>query len=45
MPKLQLEKRGLVAQAYSLADAKNFFAREVERWGSAVKASGAKIDE
>jgi tripartite-type tricarboxylate transporter receptor subunit TctC len=42
---LQLEKRGLVAQAYSLAEARKFFAREVERWGGAVKASGARIDE
>lgn len=41
----QVEKRGLIPQTYSIAEARSFFAREVERWGTAVKASGAKIDE
>lgn len=41
----QLEKRGLIAQTFSLAEARQFFSRETERWGRAVKASGAKIDE
>ena len=41
----QLEKRGLVAQTFNLAQAREFFSRETERWGRAVKASGAKIDE
>ena len=39
------EKRGLVAQTFSLAEARQFFNREIETWGRAVKASGAKIDE
>jgi tripartite-type tricarboxylate transporter receptor subunit TctC len=41
----QVEKRGLIPQTYSIEEARGFFAREVERWGTAVKASGAKIDE
>ena len=41
----QVEKRGLIAQTFSLAQAREFFSRETERWGRAVKASGAKIDE
>jgi tripartite-type tricarboxylate transporter receptor subunit TctC len=40
-----LEKRGLVAQTFNLAQTREFFGRETERWGRAVKASGAKIDE
>ncbi len=39
------EKRGLVAQTFSLEEARQFFNREIETWGRAVKASGAKIDE
>ena len=41
----QLQKRALVAQSYSLDEARQFFAREADRWGRAVKASGARIDE
>jgi tripartite-type tricarboxylate transporter receptor subunit TctC len=41
----QLEKRGLIAQTFNLAQAREFFSRETERWGRAVKASGAKIDD
>lgn len=41
----QLEKRGLIPQTYNLAQMREFFARDTERWSRAVKASGAKIDE
>ena len=41
----QVEKRGLIPQAYSHAQVREFFGRETERWGKAVKASGAKIDD
>jgi tripartite-type tricarboxylate transporter receptor subunit TctC len=41
----QLEKRGMIAQTFNLAQAREFFSRETERWGRAVKASGAKIDD
>ena len=41
----QFEKRALVAQSYSLEESRQFFGREADRWGRAVKASGAKIDE
>jgi tripartite-type tricarboxylate transporter receptor subunit TctC len=41
----QLEKRGLIPQTYNLAQMREFFARDAERWARAVKASGAKIDE
>jgi tripartite-type tricarboxylate transporter receptor subunit TctC len=41
----QFVKRGLVAQSYNLDEVRQFFARETERWGRAVKASGARIDE
>ena len=41
----QVEKRGLIPQAYSQAQVREFFGRETERWGKAVKASGAKIDD
>jgi tripartite-type tricarboxylate transporter receptor subunit TctC len=37
----QLEKRGMIAQTFDLVQAREFFAREIERWGRAVKASGA----
>jgi tripartite-type tricarboxylate transporter receptor subunit TctC len=40
-----LAKRGLVAQTYDLAQTRQFFGRETERWGRAVKASGAKIGD
>jgi len=39
------EKRGLVAQTFSIEEARQFFTREMNSWGRAVKASGAKIDE
>jgi|SRR5882672_262130 len=41
----QLEKRGLIPQTFNLLQAREFFSRETERWGRAVKASGAKIDD
>jgi tripartite-type tricarboxylate transporter receptor subunit TctC len=41
----QLEKRGLIAQTFNLDQARDFFRRETEVWGRAVKASGAKIDD
>ena len=41
----QLEKRGLIAQTFDLAQARDFFRRETEVWGRAVKASGAKIED
>jgi tripartite-type tricarboxylate transporter receptor subunit TctC len=41
----QLEKRGMIAQTFDLVQAREFFSREIERWGRAVKASGAKIDD
>ena len=41
----QLEKRGLIAQTFTLTQARDFFRRETEVWGRAVKASGAKIDD
>jgi tripartite-type tricarboxylate transporter receptor subunit TctC len=41
----QLEKRGLISQTFNLAQAQDFFRRETEVWGRAVKASGAKIDD
>jgi tripartite-type tricarboxylate transporter receptor subunit TctC len=41
----QLEKRGLIAQTFTLSQAREFFTLETERWGRAVKASGAKIDD
>ncbi len=41
----QVEKRGLIPQAYSHAQLREFLGRETERWGKAVKASGAKIDD
>jgi tripartite-type tricarboxylate transporter receptor subunit TctC len=30
----QLEKRGLIAQTFNLAQAREFFSRETERWGA-----------
>ena len=42
---LQVEKRGLIPQSFSLAQTREFVARDSERWARAVKASGAKIDE
>ncbi|HKP34957.1 MAG TPA: tripartite tricarboxylate transporter substrate binding protein [Sphingomicrobium sp.] len=41
----QLEKRGLIAQTFNLDQSRDFFRRETEVWGRAVKASGAKIDD
>ena len=41
----QIEKRGLIPQSFSLAQTREFVARDAERWGRAVKASGAKIEE
>ena len=41
----QFVKRGLVPQSYNLDEVRQFLARETERWGRAVKASGARIDE
>jgi len=41
----QLEKRGLIPQTLNLAQMREFFNRDAERWGRAVKASGAKIEE
>jgi len=41
----QLEKRGLIPQSFSLAETREFVARDAERWGRAVKASGAKIED
>ena len=41
----QLEKRGLIPQSFSLAQTREFVGRDAERWGRAVKASGAKIDD
>jgi tripartite-type tricarboxylate transporter receptor subunit TctC len=41
----QVEKRGLIPQAYNHAQLREFLGRETERWGKAVKASGAKIDD
>jgi tripartite-type tricarboxylate transporter receptor subunit TctC len=41
----QIEKRGLIPQSFSLAETREFVARDAERWGRAVKASGAKIEE
>jgi tripartite-type tricarboxylate transporter receptor subunit TctC len=41
----QVEKRGLIPQSFNLAQTREFVARDSERWGRAVKASGAKIDE
>jgi tripartite-type tricarboxylate transporter receptor subunit TctC len=41
----QVEKRGLIPQSFSLAQTREFVARDSERWARAVKASGAKIDE
>ena len=41
----QIEKRGLIPQSFSVAQTREFVARDAERWGRAVKASGAKIEE
>ena len=41
----QIEKRGLIPQTFSLAQTREFVARDSERWARAVKASGAKIEE
>ena len=41
----QVEKRGLIPQSFSLAQTREFVARDSERWARAVRASGAKIDE
>ena len=41
----QLEKRGLIPQSFSLAQTREFVGRDAERWGRAVKASGAKIED
>jgi tripartite-type tricarboxylate transporter receptor subunit TctC len=41
----QIEKRGLIPQSFSLDETREFVARDAERWGRAVKASGAKIEE
>jgi len=41
----QIEKRGLIPQSFSLAQTREFVARDAERWGRAVKASGAKIED
>ena len=41
----QIEKRGLIPQSFSLAQTREFVARDSERWARAVKASGAKIEE
>jgi tripartite-type tricarboxylate transporter receptor subunit TctC len=41
----QIEKRGLIPQSFSLGQTREFVARDAERWGRAVKASGAKIDD
>lgn len=40
----QIEKRGLIPQAFNPAQTREFVARDAERWGRAVRASGAKID-
>jgi tripartite-type tricarboxylate transporter receptor subunit TctC len=41
----QIEKRGLIPQAFSVAQTREFVARDSERWARAVKASGAKIED
>ena len=41
----QIEKRGLIPQSFSLAQTREFVSRDAERWGHAVKASGAKIED
>lgn len=41
----QIEKRGLIPQSFSVAQTREFVGRDAERWGRAVKASGAKIEE
>lgn len=38
-------KLGLFPENWNLAEAANFFGRETEKWGRAVKAAGAKVDE
>ena len=41
----QIEKRGLIPQSFSVVQTREFVGRDAERWGRAVKASGAKIEE
>ena len=41
----QIEKRGLIPQGFSVAQTREFVARDAERWSRAVKASGAKIED
>ena len=41
----RMAKMGLFPEKWNLAEAAGFFGREVEKWGRAVKAAGAKIDE
>ena len=38
-------KMGLFPESWNLADSAKYFAREVDKWGRAVKAAGAKVDE
>ena len=38
-------KLGLFAKPQSLQEARQYFEREIERWGRAVRLSGARIDE
>ena len=41
----KLLKLGLFARPQTLPEARLYFEREIERWGRAVKLSGARIDE
>ena len=38
-------KMGLFPESWNRADSAKYFAREVDKWGRAVKAAGAKVDE
>ena len=41
----RIEKMGLIPQPQTLPEASRFFRDEIEKWGRAVKASGARIEE
>lgn len=41
----RMAKLGLFPESGNRSEAAQFFAREVEKWGRAVKASGARIEE
>ena len=41
----RMVKMGLFPENWNLADSAKFFGREVDKWGRAVKAAGARVDE